>query len=84
MLMTCPLKTAKRSQIRAEKNCRGTQLLLLNRRKFLKKLYKAVYKGRALLVGIQLPFDLSRIAIAGRPAEGDLQADFPLALLVLH
>jgi len=64
----------------AEKNRRGTHLLLLNRRKFLKKFYKAVYKGRALLVGFNLPFDLSRIAIAGRPARGRFAGGFSLAL----
>jgi len=64
----------------AEKNRRGTHLLLLNRRKFLKKFYKAVYKGRALLVGFNLPFDLSRIAIAGHPARGRFAGGFSLAL----
>jgi len=64
----------------AEKNRRGTHLLLLNRRKFLKKFYKAVYKGRALLVGFNLPFDLSRIAIAGRSARGRFAGGFSLAL----
>src|SRR5215471_8841555 len=44
----------------AAQNRRGTRLLLLSRREFLKKLYKAVYKGRALLVGFNLPLDLSR------------------------
>jgi len=46
---------------RAQKS-REVPLLLLTRRDFLKKFYKAVYKGRALLVGFNLPFDLSRIA----------------------
>ena len=64
----------------AEKNRRGTHLLLLNRREFLKKFYKAVYKGRALLVGFNLPFDLSRIAIAGRSARGRFAGGFSLAL----
>lgn len=38
-------------------------LLLLTRRQFLKKFYEAGYKGRALIVGFNLPFDLSRLAI---------------------
>ena len=59
---------------------RGIPLLLLTRRKFLKKLYKAVYKGRALLVGFNLPFDLSRIAFAARPARGRFAGGFSLAL----
>src|SRR5947209_20040885 len=37
-------------------------LQLLSRREFVEKLYRAVYKGRCLLVGFNLPFDLSRIA----------------------
>jgi hypothetical protein len=55
-------------------------LLLLTRREFLKKFYKTVYKGRALLVGFNLPFDLSRIAIAARPARGRFAGGFSLAL----
>lgn len=55
-------------------------LLLLTRREFLKKFYKAVYKSRALLVGFNLPFDLSRLAIAARPARGRFAGGFSLAL----
>ena len=64
----------------AANNRRGSRLLLLTRREFLKKLYKAVYKGRALLVGFNLPFDLSRIAFASRPARGRFAGGFSLAL----
>jgi len=64
----------------AAQNRRGVHLLLLNRRKFLKKFYKAVYKGRALLVGFNLPFDLSRIAFAARTARGRFAGGFSLAL----
>jgi hypothetical protein len=55
-------------------------LLLLTRRDLLKKFYKAVYKGRALLVGLNLPFDLSRIAFASRSARGRFAGGFSLAL----
>jgi hypothetical protein len=55
-------------------------LLLLTRRKLLKKFYKAVYKGRALLVGFNLPFDLSRIAFASRSARGRFAGGFSIAL----
>jgi hypothetical protein len=55
-------------------------LLLLTRREFLKKFYKVVYKSRALLVGFNLPFDLSRLAIAARPARGRFAGGFSLAL----
>ena len=55
-------------------------LLLLTRRKFLMRFYKAVYKGRALLVGFNLPFDLSRIGFASRSARGRFAGGFSLAL----
>ena len=55
-------------------------LLLLSRRNFLKKFYKAVYKGRALLVGFNLPFDLAHIAVASRSARGRFTGGFSLAL----
>ena len=55
-------------------------LLLLTRREFLKKFYKVVYKSRALLVGFNLPFDLSRLAIATRSARGRFAGGFSLAL----
>ena len=58
----------------------GSRLLLLTRREFLKKFYKAVYKSRALLVGFNLPFDLSRIAFTSRPARGRFAGGFSLAL----
>src|SRR6266849_3864349 len=55
-------------------------LLLLTRREFLAKFYRAVYKSRALLVGFNLPFDLSRIAFTCRPARGRFAGGFSLAL----
>src|SRR5262249_29193003 len=55
-------------------------LLLLTRRQFLKKFYKAIYKGRALLVGFNLPFDLSRIAFDARPARKRFAGGFSLPL----
>lgn len=64
----------------ADRNRQGNRLLLLTRSEFLKKLYKAVYKGRALLVGFNLPFDLSRIAFTARPARGRFAGGFSLAL----
>jgi len=64
----------------AAHNRQGNRLLLLTRREFLKKFYKAVYKGRALLVGFNLPFDLSRIAFTSRPARGRIAGGFSLAL----
>src|SRR5437773_4322168 len=64
----------------AAQNRRGTHFLLLTRREFLTKLYKAVYKGRAMLVGFNLPFDVSRIAFTARPARGRFAGGFSLAI----
>ncbi len=58
----------------------GLPLLLLNRRAFLDKLCKAAYKGRCLLVGFNLPFDLSRIAFDRKPARGRFAGGFSLGL----
>lgn len=58
----------------------GNRLLLVSRREFLKRFYKAVYKGRALLVGFNLPFDMSRIAFTSRSARGRFAGGFSIAL----
>jgi len=58
----------------------GARVLLLTRRQFLKKFYKAVYKSRALLVGFNIPFDLSHIAFTARPARGRFAGGFSLPL----
>src|SRR5437870_10534055 len=52
------------------------RLHLLTRREFLDKLYRAVYKGRCLLVGFNLPFDLSRIAYDFKNARGRFAGGF--------
>jgi hypothetical protein len=56
------------------------ELLLLTRREFLDRLYKAVYKGRCLFVGFNLPFDLSRIAFNSTAARGRFAGGFSLGL----
>jgi hypothetical protein len=56
------------------------QLHLLTRRQFLAKFYQAVYKGRCLLVGFNLPFDLSRIAYDVTDARGRFAGGFSLGL----
>jgi hypothetical protein len=56
------------------------ELLLLNLKDFLKKFYQAAYKGRALLVGFNLPFDLSRIAFDCSAARGRFAGGFSLGL----
>jgi hypothetical protein len=56
------------------------QLLLLTRRKFLDKFYTAAYDARSLLVGFNLPFDLSRISCEAGNARGRFAGGFSLAL----
>jgi hypothetical protein len=56
------------------------KLLLLTMQEFLSKFYKAVYKGRCLLVGFNLPFDLSRLARDFAAARGRFAGGFSLEL----
>jgi hypothetical protein len=56
------------------------KLTLLTRREFLEKFYRAVYKGRCLLVGFNLPFDLSRVAYDFTNARGRFAGGFALEL----
>lgn len=49
-------------------------------RQFLEKLYRAAYKGRCLVVGFNLPFDLSRIARDFASARGRFAGGFSLGL----
>jgi len=59
---------------------RARKLPLLTRREFLEKFYRAVYKGRCLLVGFNLPFDLSRVAYDFTNARGRFAGGFALEL----
>jgi hypothetical protein len=68
------------AQNKKAKRQRSFPLILLTRKEFLAKFYKAVYKGRALLVGFNLPYDLSHIAFASRTARGRFAGGFSLAL----
>jgi hypothetical protein len=56
------------------------RLHLLSRREFLQKLYQAAYKSRCLLVGFNLPFDLSRVAYDVTDARGRFAGGFSLGL----
>jgi DNA polymerase III epsilon subunit-like protein len=58
----------------------NTKLLLLTRNEFLEKIFRAVYKGRCLLVGFNLPFDLSRVASEATFARGRFKGGFSLGL----
>jgi hypothetical protein len=56
------------------------ELKLLTLDLFLSKIYSAVYKGRCLLVGFNLPFDLSRIACDFSAARGRFTDGFSLGI----
>ena len=56
------------------------RLWLRSRRDFLKKFYEATYKARCLLVGFNLPFDLSRLAFNVGEARDDFAGGFSLAI----
>jgi hypothetical protein len=57
-----------------------TSLTLISRREFLKKLFAAIYKGRVLLVGFNLPFDLSRLGFSVATARKEFGGGFSLGL----
>jgi len=56
------------------------ELQLLTRREFVDKLFRSVYKSRDLLVGFNLPFDLSRIAFDYTDARERFAGGFALEL----
>lgn len=56
------------------------KLTLLTRRQFLDRFYREVYKSRCLLVGFNLPFDLSRLACDFSDARGRFAGGFSLGL----
>jgi hypothetical protein len=55
-------------------------LKLLTRSQFVEKLFVGAYKGRCLLVGFNLPFDLSRISCDFTAARGRFAGGFSLGL----
>jgi hypothetical protein len=56
------------------------RLHLRTRRDFIDIIYRAAYKGRCLLVGFNLPFDLSRIAYDFKNARGRFAGGFSLGI----
>jgi len=59
---------------------RNSKIGLLSRTEFAKKFFNNVYRSRCLLVGFNLPFDLSRIAINFGDARGRYAGGFSLGL----
>jgi len=56
------------------------RLRLRTRRQFIDIIYRGVYKGRCLLIGFNLPFDLSRIAYDFKSARGRFAGGFSLGI----
>ena len=57
------------------------QLQLLDRRQFLEKLYTAGFDGQGLIVGFNLPFDFSRLAVRfGKTRDKRFAGGFSLVL----
>ncbi len=60
---------------------RARPLRLLSRREFVRDVFwPLAYDSKALIVGFNLPFDLSRIAIAAAPGRGYAAGGFSLTL----
>ena len=60
---------------------RPRPLKLLSRREFVDgPFWQAAYKGGALVVGFNLPFDLSRLAVGCSPARGQFKGGFSFVL----
>jgi hypothetical protein len=57
-----------------------SKLRLLSVKEFVDRVYRAAYKGRCLLVGFNLPFDLSRVAFNVTEARGRFAGGFALEL----
>lgn len=76
------LETYVKSHAAATDWRRGVpELRLLSRREFLDKLYDAGFDGRGLIVGFNLPFDLSRLAVDfGNAKDRRFAGGFSLAL----
>lgn len=70
---------ASSHEVSTVRNGRKT-LDLLTQDEFLNELFRAGYKGRSLIVGFNLPFDLSRIAFDVAPARGKYSGGFSLGI----
>jgi hypothetical protein len=53
---------------------------LLSLDEFLDEFFRAAYKGRCVVVGFNLPFDLSRLAFDVAPSRGEFAGGFSLGL----
>lgn len=80
-LSTGQLKTLRQYAARNHADTTNREpLRLITLDEFLDKLFKAAYKGRSLVVGFNLPFDLSRLAFNVTPARREFGGGFSLGL----
>lgn len=75
----CLQKYAVENKAEVAPGC-ATALVFMSQEKFARKLFRAAYDTRALIVGFNLPFDLSRIALDWRPARSRYEGGFSLPL----
>ena len=65
----------------ARRYAESKQIEFMSRDEFIDKVfYKYGYHLRAMIVGFNLPFDLSRLAISHSPARGTMRGGFSLKL----
>jgi len=70
-----------RAYVESNTDDRGRRIRLLTRREFVEEvLWKVGYEAHALIVGFNLPFDLSRLAVDWRDARGSARGGFSLQL----
>jgi hypothetical protein len=76
----CADDLAPRERHILEAYAMNEKVVLLSLRHFLEMFYKAVYKGRCLLVAFNMPFDMSRIAYDVKSARRRFEGGFSLGL----
>jgi hypothetical protein len=79
-IATTELEALRRYVSTHSADSESRKLILLTKSEFLKMLYRAAYKGRCLLVGFNLSFDLSRLSFDVTTARGRFSGGFSLGL----
>jgi hypothetical protein len=70
-----------RRYIEDHRDSRGRRIHLISRSRFVREiLWRFAYVGRVLVVGFNLPFDLSRLAVGWQPARTSARGGFSLQL----
>jgi hypothetical protein len=80
-----PDTLTKRDMDVVRQYAKSTRVALMTRDEFVDKIfYKYGYHLRAMIIGFNLPFDLSRLAISHAPARGPMRGGFSLKLSPLN